>query len=106
MRKRKAVPIIAPAVAQKAVRCIRKATAGIEGLAESDLALSVVLQAVSTDAEVSREVVVAVLQSLERLPQLCLCEEPEVEEIEVEETDTEKPPRRRRRATRAKKRGK
>jgi len=88
---RRGVPIIAPALAQQAARCIKKAADGIEGLAKSELALAMVLHTISVETELDREDVAKVVTELARLPVHCLGEE------SIEEEENAQPRRRWRR---------
>ncbi len=97
---RRGVPLIAPALVRKAVQCINRAAAGVKALAESELALGVVVYTLSTETDLSRSEIARVLEGIGKLPEHCLAgKEPEEEE--------KKAPRQRgRRAKKKKKPGK
>lgn len=80
-------PLIAPALAQQAIRCIKKAAAGADALTTSDLALGMAVFTLSEELKMDRHDVRRVLEELVKLPEHCLV---------TEEVEEEKPRRRRR----------
>ncbi len=99
-------PLITPAMAQQAVRCLNNVSTSTAALAKSELALGMVIYTVSDRTKLPREDVARVLEELVKLPKRCLVSDDEVEEIEeIEEIEVgEKTPcRKKRRAKRKKK---
>lgn len=92
---KRGTPLIAPALAQQAVRCIKKAAAGVEALATSELALGMTVYTISNETSLSRADVAKVLEQITKLPENCLVSE---------EKEEEKTPKRKKRRRRAKKR--
>jgi hypothetical protein len=98
---RRGTPLIAPALAQKAARCIKKAAAGVESLADSELALAMTIHTVVEETGLDRKDVAKVLETIAELPKHCLCE-PE-EDIEIETVEEPKRGRVKRKGSKKKK---
>ena len=68
----KETPLIAPAMAQQAIRCIKRAADGAAALITSTLAFGMAVFTLSEELKIDRDDVKRVLEGLATLPDSCL----------------------------------